>query len=266
MPELPEVECYRRLAASAVGRRIEAVHVFDPHCLAPPATSALLASRLEGARVTGARRRGKLLALDVRRGRSEAVLGMRFGMTGVLVVDGRPGIDRLLYAPREPDVGYLRFRLDFAASASVALSDPRRFGRVSLDPDEEALGPDALSVTLGQLRAALAVYQGPGPALKARLNDQSRLAGLGNLSLDEILWRAGLSPLRPCGSLSDEELVRLQRTIRSGLRLLVRRGGSHTGDLMAERHADGRCPRDGASLERAQVGGRSTWWCPRHQG
>jgi len=94
--------------------------------------------------------------------------------------------------------------------------------------------------------------------------DQERLAGVGNLLADEILWRAGLAPGRRA-PLRDDELRALHEALRSTLRRLARRGGSHTGDLMEERHAAGRCPLDGAELRREQVGGRTSYWCPRHQ-
>jgi formamidopyrimidine-DNA glycosylase len=94
--------------------------------------------------------------------------------------------------------------------------------------------------------------------------DQERLAGVGNLLADEMLWRVGLDPGRR-SPLTDAELAALHRELRATLRQLGRRGGSHMGDLMDERHAGGRCPRDGAELRRATVGGRTTWWCPEHQ-
>ena len=95
--------------------------------------------------------------------------------------------------------------------------------------------------------------------------DQSRLAGVGNLAADEALWRAGLDPRREAGSLSDSEQRRLQRHLRATMADLLDRGGSHTGDLMPERAAEGVCPKDGAPLARDRVGGRTTWWCPAHQ-
>ena len=100
--------------------------------------------------------------------------------------------------------------------------------------------------------------------LKARLMDQERLAGVGNLLADEILWRSGLDPQRRT-VLGDDEVRSLHATMRATLRQLGRRGGSHTGDLMEERHPGGRCPRDGTELAHAAVGGRSTYWCPAHQ-
>ena len=94
--------------------------------------------------------------------------------------------------------------------------------------------------------------------------DQERLAGVGNLLADEVLWRAGLAPGRRT-PLSDDEQAELHKAVRSTLRRLSRRGGSHMGDLMAERGAGGRCPRDGTELVRSTVGGRTTYWCPTHQ-
>jgi formamidopyrimidine-DNA glycosylase len=133
---------------------------------------------------------------------------------------------------------------------------------VQLDPYEDRLGPDALSITLASLRHAL---EGSTVALKARLLDQTRLAGVGNLVADEALWRASLSPLRPAGSLTPADIRRLHRHLRATLDDLLARGGSHMGDLLPARHPGGMCPRDGTPLVRATVGGRTTWWCPAHQ-
>ena len=95
--------------------------------------------------------------------------------------------------------------------------------------------------------------------------DQARLAGLGNLLVDEVLWRADLSPHRPAGLLDIDEVRRLRRVVRRVLDQMDRRGGSHTGDLFDARRPGGVCPRDGTGLRRATVGGRTTWWCPAHQ-
>ncbi len=106
---------------------------------------------------------------------------------------------------------------------------------------------------------------GSDAPLKARLMDQSRLAGLGNLLTDEILWRSGLDPARPARSLDETEVKRLQRTMRRTLTVLAERGGSHTGDLQVARARGATCPRDGAPLQRRTIGGRTTYSCPVHQ-
>ena len=151
----------------------------------------------------------------------------------------------------------------------LELHDPRRFGSLELAPDENRLGPDALTATLADVRDAVAMtpraaLAGTAAPLKARLMDQERLAGVGNLLADEILWRAGFDPGRRT-PLDDDELRTLHKALRRRLRQLNGRGGSHMGDLMEEREPGGRCPRDGAELLVAQVGGRTTYWCPLHQ-
>jgi formamidopyrimidine-DNA glycosylase len=142
------------------------------------------------------------------------------------------------------------------------MRDPRRLGGVSLDPDESVLGPDALTLTAATLAAALGRSTAP---LKARLMDQARIAGIGNLLADEILWRAGLDPVRPAGGLSDAERAALHASILEVLADLGARGGSHTGDVRGAAALDGLCPRDGTPLVRRTVGGRTTVSCPGHQ-
>lgn len=258
MPELPEVESYRRLAESAVGRTVRAVCAPDPWWLKGGLTADSLAEAMAGRTLTAARRRGKLLLIDTDGG---PVLGLRFGMTGRLLVDGSASIERLQHAPaqRRPEWDRLTLLFD---DGDMVVSDPRRLGGAHLDPDEDRLGPDAAPATTGALRRALA---GSAAPLKARIMDQARLAGVGNLAADEILWRAGLDPTRPAGGLDPTEVRRLAHHVRATLAELARRGGSHTGDLGPHRGPGGRCPRDGAALVRATVGGRTTWWCPDHQ-
>ena len=189
-------------------------------------------------------------------------------MTGGLVVDGHEALDRLRYGPGVFDEKWVRARITFDDGGQLLLHDPRRFGSLELAPDEGRLGPDALTVTLA--RAARPRWpsrpgaDGTAAPLKARLMDQERLAGVGNLLADEILWRAGLAPGRRT-PLTDDELRELHTALRATLRQLARRGGSHMGDLMEERHDGGRCPRDGTELRREVVGGRTTYWCPVHQ-
>ena len=259
MPELIEVERYRALAEGALGRAIASVDSPDPWFLKGPATADVLRGILVGNRFVDARRIGKLLLLDVDGG---PVLGVRFGMTGTLRVDGEDAVGPLIHAPTRGDPAWDRWSVRFADGGRLAVHDPRRLGGITLDPDVRALGPDASTVGVAMLGRALA---GSAAPLKARLLDQSRVAGVGNLIADEVLWRAGLSPLRPSGSLTTADVRRLHRHLRLALADLTERGGSHRGDLMGERRPGGVCPKDGAPLDRSTVGGRTSWWCPVHQ-
>lgn len=277
VPELPEVEAYRCLAEGALGRPIASVEAPDAWFLKGGIAADGLRDALVGRSFCAARRLGKLLLLDTtaatelaaggRAGRATAapggpVLGLRFGMTGRLVVDGRAGVEGLVYSSDREVSAWDRFLVRFADGGDLRVRDPRRLGGVFLDPREDALGPDVAALTPAALRAALGSSTAP---LKARLMDQHRLAGVGNLLADEVLWRAGLDPRRPARSLTGPEVRRLHRHLRRVVDDLIARGGSHTGDLMAARVPGGRCPRDGAELTRATVGGRTTWWCPIHQ-
>ncbi len=259
MPEGIEIELYRLAAERAVGRTITAVHAPDDWFLKGGLTARELTGALLGQRVEGTRRRGKLLLLDLSNG---VHLGLRFGMTGRLIVDHEAAIEYLEYSSQRSDPAWDRFGLTFADGGHLLIRDPRRLGGVLLDPDEDTLGVDAFGATLADLRRRVFVGD---VALKARLLDQARVAGVGNLIADEVLWRAGIDPARAAGSLTDTEQRRVHRQLRAVLGDFLRDGGSHTGRLMPARVRGGRCPKDGAELLRRQVGGRTTYSCPVHQ-
>ena len=141
--------------------------------------------------------------------------------------------------------------------------DPRRLGGVDARPVASSTWARTPSRSASaSSRGALAASRAP---LKAWLLDQSRVAGVGNLLADEILWRAGLDPMRPASSLDPDDVTTLHRTLRRTIRLLTKRGGSHTGDLQLARVRGATCPRDGAPLQRRTIGGRTTYSCPAHQ-
>lgn len=257
MPELIEVELYRGAAETVVGDTLIDVPVLDPR-YRRELPAAAIRDAVGGATIEQVRRIGKLLLLDT----DHAVVGLRFGMTGRLLVDGRGPIDRLEYGASRDDRRWDRLVMRLATGRNLTINDPRRFGRIELDPDESALGPDAASISVADIRAAL---DGSHMALKARLLDQRRVSGLGNLLVDEVLWRSGLDPRRPASSLLAEESRALAHTVRRTIRTLTERGGSHTGDLQPARASGGTCPVDGSELRVDRVGGRATYWCAAHQ-
>jgi formamidopyrimidine-DNA glycosylase len=257
MPELLEVERYREQAEAVLGRRIDGVRAPDAWYLKRGLTADVVEQVLVGARLVGTGRRGKLLLLQTDR---DVTLGLRFGMTGILVVDGEAAIERLEYSSARAESAWDRFALHLEGG-ELRMRDPRRLGGVELDPDLDQLGPDATTVT----RRELADLLDSAVALKARLMDQGRLAGMGNLLTDECLWRAGFDPARPARSLDVADVTQLHRSLRQTLRVLGRRGGSHCGDLQAARTPGATCPRDGTALQRRTIGGRTTYSCPLHQ-
>ena len=260
MPEVLEIESYRQLADRLVGATI-ADGWADPLVAKKLASPSSWASTVAGLRVESTARRGKLLLLHTQ----GVTLGMRFGMTGVLLIDDDAGIDGLFYGPHTYRAQWVRGGLVFADGRKLVMHDPRRLGRFEIDPNLGELGPDALSLTRAQFDRVVQIGRGEGPAIKARLLNQAVVAGVGNLLGDEMLFRAGVDPRTATATLSGDQRSRLFRAFNQTMRTLARRGGSHTGDHMVARFPGGLCPRDGAPMRSATIGGRTTYWCSHHQ-
>jgi formamidopyrimidine-DNA glycosylase len=248
MPELPEAERARLQIDRVLDREIVAVDDRDTYVCRPHPPGEI-AGALVGRRLARSHRRGKFLWVETDDG--GPVLGLHLGMAGRLDVDGQP-------APRNWD----RFVIEFAGGGRLALRDKRRLGRAVLEPDFSHVGPDAAEVSRDTFRAR--VGRGTAP-LKARLLDQTVIAGVGNLLADEVLWRARLSPRRLAGELDTDELDQLRRELRAAVRSAIRRGGVHTGEVIPHRRRDGHCPRCGTPMARDTIGGRTTYWCPACQ-
>ena len=257
MPELPDVEGFRRvLADHAVGRRIERVEVSDAGILRG-VTAGDLDAELRDHRFSAPGRHGKWLIA----GTSGPTVLMHFGMTGGLrwVNLGAPGgrFDRVSFVT--PD-GELRFE------------DMRKLQGITLARDDDdvrkvigGLGPDALSVRSADFAHLVEDRRG---AIKAVLIDQAVIAGLGNRLADEILWQARINPRRPARDLSHTEQRALHAQMRRVLRacLTASRVPPLPSWLTGVRDDPAaRCPRCGTPLRRSTIGGRTTLWCPRCQ-
>jgi formamidopyrimidine-DNA glycosylase len=271
VPELPEVESARALIERA-GLRREIVDVDDSDTyVTRPHRPGEIRTALVGRRLTAAHRRGKSMWFDTSATDASAVpgpaLGIHLGMSGKIVIVDSSGneIEGGDYWERgrvSGDHRFCRFSLTFADGGSLLLVDPRRLGRVRLDPPVEALGPDARDITKAQFRDAFS--RGTAP-VKARLLDQDAIAGIGNLLADQVLWQAKIHPARPVNDLALADVDRLARAVRRNVESSVTGGGVHTLPLLRFRTAGARCPRCGAPMVHGKVGGRTTWWCSREQ-
>lgn len=249
MPELPDVESARRqIEAGALRRRIVAVEDGDTYVSRPHAPGEI-ADALVGRELLAAHRRGKTMWIET--SGDGPLLGLHLGMAGRISIDEEPS-----------ERGWDRFVLHFADGGRLALHDRRRLGRARLEPDIDVLGPDAGDIDRAAFRARIGRGRLP---IKARLLDQAVMAGIGNLMADEILWRAKIDPRRPSGELTQDELDRLWRAMRTIIRMSVRRGHAGVTEMIPERRRGGHCPRCGTEMARATVGGRTTYWCPKEQ-
>lgn len=258
MPEGLEAEIWRRSLEGLVGSTITAVWA-DERSADPGVASMLL-----GSLMTSIDRRGKVVLITT----DGPTIGLHFGMTGRVEVQGVAPIEQLEYASGRDlaDWDRLRIWVDDASTSgppALRLNDPRRLGKVSINPDLSHLGVDVFAIDrLGMQQAT----QGRKLPIKSLLLDQSAIAGIGNLCADEVLWWSGIAPQRPANSLTPTERAALVTAIRRRMPVMLRRGGSTMGMLSPDvRTAAGPCQRDGAALERSKVGGRTAVWCPDHQ-
>jgi formamidopyrimidine-DNA glycosylase len=259
VPEILEVEMYRRSVLDTVGHRITDVEALDARwCARAPDAR----ERLIGCRITDVRRHGKVLLIET----DGPTAALRFGMTGRLVVSGRSAVTDLAYGAHGDDPRWTRLSMTTTSgrrSVTWEISDPRRLGWLELDPDLSRLGPDVWDIDPAVLVARVRTRTGPA---KSVLLDQTVVAGFGNMLADEVLLRASIDPTRQARSLSDDELQALATATARALPEMLNAGGSHRGLLAAElRIAGAPCPLDGAPLTRAVIGGRATYWCPVHQ-
>jgi len=273
MPELPEVETIRlALEPHVVGRRFERVEIDDPR-LVRPFEPSMVAAELEGERVEALERRGKYLIVRFQSGRA---LLIHLRMTGSLR-HAAPG--SLAHDPHRRAV----VRLD--DGSDVAYRDVRRFGTWHLlEPREldpylvQRLGREPLERTF-TARSLAERLEGRRAPVKAALLDQRTVAGLGNIYVDEALWRARVHPLRPAGTLHHDELVRVTRGIRDALKAGIARQGASLRDYSTPDGGRGRmqdefrvygragepCARCGTPIDKIRAAGRGTWYCPNCQ-
>jgi formamidopyrimidine-DNA glycosylase len=274
VPELPEVETIReRLAPRLTGRRFERVVISDPR-LTRPEPPEVVAAALEGEQVRAVRRRGKYLVVEFESGRH---LLVHLRMTGNVEHPARGGLDA------DP---HRRAVVNLDDGSDVAYRDVRRFGTWTLlEPGElddyfaaRRLGGEPLERGFTS-RALAAAFAGRRAPVKAALLDQRAAAGIGNIYADEALWRAGIHPLRPAGTLTSDELVRLRKGIRAALEMGIARQGATLRDYRDPDGTQGRmqdefrvygragepCFRCGTPIGKTRAGGRGTWYCPTCQ-
>jgi formamidopyrimidine-DNA glycosylase len=265
MPELPDVEIFRRqLAEAAAGRRITDARVKDARLL-DGISARELEHRLVGRCIRSTQRHGKHLIAGLDDG---SALVLHFGMTGTIETSAAAAA-----APR-----YEVLRIGLGKDCWVSVTSRRKLGRIWLTDDvtafleEHRQGPDALAKAL-DAKAFATALGGKRSALKSALMDQAHIAGIGNIYADEILYQARLHPLTLVGDLDPYELKNLYQTMARVLRQAIARNLKAEGPagafpdhwLSSQRQRGGRCPNCRALLATLKTGGRTGYFCPRCQ-
>jgi formamidopyrimidine-DNA glycosylase len=280
MPELPEVETLRReLERDVVGRTIESADLLTPKILSGVDGYSL--ADVVGATFVAARRRAKYLMLDLNNRMS---LVIHLSLSGQIVFERRHGARTsgghpvpAYDAPLPHKQTHVILRLD--DGSVFFLTDIRKFAHLWVVPTpdvstvvpEERLGVEIQSREFSLDEFAARVRRRGGARLKPLLLDQSVVAGLGNIYVDESLWGAKLHPERTAGSLTTAEIADLHRSIREVIGIALREGVAEIKNGRAVEGATlprvhGReglpCPRCGATIVKMRVVGRGTYICP----
>ncbi|CAM3753952.1 DNA-formamidopyrimidine glycosylase [Mesobacillus zeae] len=273
MPELPEVETVRKTLESLVlGKEIHEVRIGWPKMVKNPTEPQMFADSLKGEKINKIGRRGKFLIFYTD----------HYALVSHLRMEGK----YMLFQHDEPLDKHIHAVFQFTDGSELRYRDVRKFGTMHLykrgtefeNSPLSGLGPEPFSVefTKGLLSARL---KKTNRKIKAALLDQKILVGLGNIYVDEALFRAGIHPERTASSLSDRETEELHREIVATLQEAVEKGGStirsyinsqgEIGMFQLELNVYGRknepCNVCGRMIEKTVVGGRGTHYCPSCQ-
>lgn len=265
MPELPELETIKQGLKSLKGLRISEIKVFWPRTVYERAER--LEKQVLGKEILEVSRRAKFLRFHF----SNGLLWIHLRMTGKLLFDYQGSYERL--------------RFFFDSGKTLSFVDPRKFGRICFDQDasmERKLGLEPL--TDGFNEKVLASICQSRRQLKPLLLDQSKIAGLGNIYVDEALWLSGLHPKREASTLKRAEIQSLKEAIVEVLKQGIehngcslgdhpdmnylsvgRRPGKHQEHLKVFRRQGQACSRCRTNIEKIRLAQRGTHFCPKCQ-
>jgi formamidopyrimidine-DNA glycosylase len=263
MPELAEVEYYRKQWDTGLGHRVTRVEAHEDARVFRGIDAKEIARALRDLRYRQSFARGKQMLF---RFGTDAWIGLHLGMTGKLRAE------RLPFRPTRHDHLVIRLK-----ELVLVLRDPRQFGRVQFHrgpkPPDWWTKISAAATEPGFTREAVQAFLARHRRLpiKGTLLLQSGFPGIGNWMADEILWQAGIAPIRKTGELSRAEVVRIWKTARHVCRIAMGTIGKDFSDpprnwLFHERWSRrGVCPKHKIPLSCAVVAGRTTVWCQRCQ-
>lgn len=257
MPELPDVEVYRRyIDATSLHQTIEDVEVDDDKIL-DRVEKGELRRALQSRSFENSRRHGKNMFISLG---DELWLRLHFGMTGDLKYYRADG--------DAPDHTRVLFRFD--SGYHLAYICQRLLGAVSLTEDvdrwiaDEELGPDALDLDRDTFKELFRNRRG---SLKTALMNQNVMAGIGNVYSDEILFQARLRPEAKVKALNDSDLDMLFDVMREVLTTAIDRRAQPedfpSSYITGRREEGAECPRCSGTLEKKKVSQRSAYYCPQ---
>jgi formamidopyrimidine-DNA glycosylase len=263
MPELAEVDWYRRQWDAGRGDKILAVTLHPQKRVFREEDTRALQKRLAGERFLNSIARGKRMLF---RFSGDNWLGLHLGMSGNL------RIARATFVPGKHDHLVLR-----QAERALVYRDPRQFGRVRFHHGRgqpawwKSDVPEIVSAKFDCEFLDAFLERHRRAPIKAVLLLQNGFSGIGNWMADEILWRAKIRPAKRAGQLTEAQRKVLLRETKFVVRKSLQTLGRNNSDpprawLIHQRwRPEGLCPRHKTLLRRATIGGRTTAWCPACQ-
>lgn len=261
MPELPEVESFRRyFERTSLHQKIKEIRLYSPEMIRGISPKKLR-EELKGHEFIATARHGKYLFAQLDSGKD---LVLHFGMTGHL---------KYFIDPKQSP-SYVRLLIQFANSYNLAFDCLRKLGRISFANDRtefianRKLGPDVLADDFDFTTFEQIVSNKKG-SVKSILMNQHTMAGIGNLYADEILFQSRINPSQRINELGKTKRKRLFDAIKPVLLTTIQRKLDHQklpkNYLLKDRGKEGNCPLCGTQLKRETVAGRTTYYCSRHQ-
>ena len=261
MPELPEVEIFRKyLNRTSLNRRIQSVNIYANEML-KEVSSLSLQKNLKNSRFIKTNRHAKYLFAYTDH---HKILVLHFGMTGSLKY----------YRNDEAKPGHIRMVINFSNGYHLAYDCTRKLGKIFLINDEQKfvakknLGPDPFSdkFTLPKFREMLSDKKG---TIKSALMDQSAVSGIGNIYSDEILFNSNIHPASKTELLNDDQIKKIYQMIKKVLNKSIEAGTDiqkmPVKYLLMNRMEGNNCLRCPGKIRKKTIGGRSSYFCDRHQ-
>lgn len=257
MPELPDVEIYKKSADKSVGSKIETIEITDEKFT--DASKNLMGRYIKNREVKKTRRKGKYLFIEMD---NKYALVMHFGMTGFLSY----------IAKTSETPSYARCIFELSNNHKLIYISKRKLGKIEITNDikkyteKQDLGPDALEISR---TGFLSKIKGSKAMVKSFLMDQSALSGIGNVYADEILFHAGIHPGEKAHQLKENQKNELYKQIGRVLRTAINKQAKINrmpDDFMLPKRKEGeKCPRCNGKIKKIKISGRTGYYCPQCQ-
>lgn len=257
MPELPDVEIFKKEADKALGKKVDSVEIKDRDFVG--ASRRKFKSSIVEKKLDRSFRKGKYLFLVTE---NEKAVALHFGMTGSLEY----------LSGNDPAPEYTKCIFHLTKGYQLCYSSKRKLGSVEVSSDTEkyideaGIGPDALEIGKKEFTEKLSKSRS---MVKSFLMDQSSVAGIGNIYSDEILFQAGVHPKKKCSELSREKAEEIFRKMRRILKKAIEKDAKveelPRSYLLPRRKEGKSCPKCKGRIRKIKVSGRSGYYCPSCQ-